>query len=196
MSYYFYINKLIGDKLLTVGQKFPVHFSMQAVKPFFNEPEENGESAFINVNSSSFGGKWRIFYFYPKDFTFVCPTEIFAFGQLKEEFDKRDTVLLGGSPDNEYVKLAWRNSHSQLKGLNHYSFADASSRLAQELGIIDEDGITLRATFIVDPNNVIQHVSVTPDKVGRNPIETLRILDALQSNELSFCNRPIGGSVV
>lgn len=182
--------------MLTVGQKFPYYFILKTVKPFFNEPEENGESAFTDVSASSFQNQWKIFYFYPKDFTFVCPTEIVAFGQLKEQFDERNTVLLGGSPDNEYVKLAWRNSHPQLKGLNHYSFADASSRLAQELGIIDENGVTLRATFIVDPNHVIQHVSVTPDKVGRNPIETLRILDALQSEELAFCNRPIGGSVV
>lgn len=179
----------------TVGEKFP-DFRMIAVKPKFNAPEEKGISAFEVVNEQSFDGKWKIIYFYPKDFTFVCPTEIVAFDQLVEEFEKRNTVLLGGSPDNEFVKLAWRNDHPQLKGLNHYSFADAASKLSAELGIISSDGVPLRATFIIDPEGVIQHVSVTPDKVGRNPIETLRLLDALQSDELSFCNRPIGGSVV
>lgn len=179
----------------TVGEKFP-DFKFIGVKPKFNNPEENGVSAFEVIDNNSFNGKWKIVYFYPKDFTFVCPTEIVAFDQLVNEFEKRDTILLGGSPDNEFVKLAWRNDHPQLKGLNHYSFADAGSKLSAELGILSSDNVPLRATFIIDPEGVIQHVSVTPDKVGRNPIETLRLLDALQSDELAFCNRPVGGSVV
>lgn len=180
--------------MITVGQQFP-HFNVIAVKPKFNEHEENGVSAFEKIDNFSFKGQWKVIYFYPKDFTFICPTEIVAFDQISDEFTNRNAVLLGGSPDNEFVKLAWRNSNEQLKGLNHYSFADAASKLSNELGILSEDGVPLRATFIVDPRGIVQHVSVTPDKVGRNPIETLRILDALQYEGLAFCNRPIGGSI-
>lgn len=175
-----------------IGQKFP-DFKMIAVKPFFNFPEENEVSAFEYIDQDSFKGQWKVFYFYPRDFTFVCPTEIIAFSQLNDEFNKRNTVVLGGSPDNEHVKLAWRRNHPDLKSLNHYSFVDAAAKLSAELGILQENNYILRATYIIDENNIIQHVSMLPEKIGRNPLETLRLLDALQSDDIAFCNRPIGG---
>lgn len=180
--------------MLTVGDKLP-EFSVVAAKPGFNMPEENGESAFETINNESCG-KWKIIFFYPKDFTFVCPTEIVEFAKLNEEFADRDAIVMGGSTDNEFVKLAWRREHPDLKGLNQYSFADNGS-LVDGLGVRDKaENVALRATFVVDPHNVIQHVSVNNLNVGRNPTEILRILDGLQTDELCPCNRAVGGDTL
>jgi len=180
----------------TVGQKLE-SFSVVGVKPGFNRHEENGESAFAPVTEVSFPGKWKIIYFYPKDFTFVCPTEIVEFGKLAKDFEERDAVLLGGSVDNEFVKLAWRREHKDLNKLNHYAFGDVKGELIDQLGVRDKEaGVALRATFIVDPDNTIQHVSVNNLNVGRNPQEVLRILDGLQTDELCPCNRAVGGATL
>lgn len=182
--------------MLGIGDKLP-EFSVVGVKPGFMIHEENGVSAFETVTQDSFEGKWKVFFFYPKDFTFVCPTEIVEFAKLNGEFSDRDCVVLGGSTDNEFCKLAWRREHSDLNKLDQWSFADVTGSLTDGLGIRDAaEGVALRATFIVDPHNVIQHVSVNGLNVGRNPKETLRILDALQSDELCPCNRAIGGDVI
>lgn len=181
--------------MLTVGDKLP-EFSVVAAKPGFNMPEENGESAFETINQDSFTGKWKIIFYYPKDFTFVCPTEIVEFAKLNEEFADRDAIVMGGSTDNEFVKLAWRREHPDLDRLNQYSFADSGS-LIDGLGVRDKaENVALRATFIVDPHNVIQHVSVNNLNVGRNPTEILRILDGLQTDELCPCNRAVGGDTL
>lgn len=180
----------------TVGQKLEP-FKVPAAKPGFNNHEENGVSAFEDITEASFPGKWKVIYFYPKDFTFVCPTEIVEFARLAKQFEERDTVLLGGSTDNEFCKLAWRREHSDLNKLNHYSFGDATGSLVDMLGVRDNDaGVALRATFIVDPDNTIQHVSVNNLNVGRNPDEVLRILDSLQTDELCPCNRGVGGATL
>lgn len=182
--------------MLTVGDHFP-DFHMTAVKPKFNHHEENGVSAFETIDSTSFAGKWKVIYFYPKDFTFVCPTEIVEFAKLNHEFMDRDTIVLGGSTDNEFCKLAWRREHKDLNALNQYSFADVNGKLVDALGIRDKEaGVAMRATFIVDPNHVIQHVSVNNLNVGRSPQEILRILDAVQSDELCPCNRQVGGETL
>jgi peroxiredoxin (alkyl hydroperoxide reductase subunit C) len=172
-------------------------FKVPAAKPGFNFPEENGVSAFEEITDTSFPGKWKIIYFYPKDFTFVCPTEIVEFAKLAKQFEERDAILLGGSTDNEFCKLAWRREHNDLNRLNHYSFGDSKGQLVDMLGVRDQsEGVALRATFIVDPDNVIQHVSVNNLNVGRNPEEILRLLDGLQTDELCPCNRSIGGSTL
>lgn len=182
--------------MLTIGQTIP-SFSVIAVKPGFNHHEEEGHSAFEVINEKSFKGQWKVIFFYPKDFTFVCPTELVEFATLNEAFLERDTIVLGGSGDNEFVKLAWRREHPDLNRLNQYSFADTRGALMDGLGVRDlEAGVALRATFIVDPDNIIQHVSVNALNVGRNPEEVLRILDGLQTNELCPCNRPIGGATL
>ena len=172
-------------------------FSVVGVKPgFMTHDQEGPNTAFENINQNSFEGKWKIFYFYPKDFTFVCPTEIAEFANLNNDFNDRDAILLGGSTDNEHCKLAWRRAHDDLHELNHWSFADTTGSLVDMLGIRSDEGVSLRATFIVDPHNVIQHVSVNNLDVGRNPKDTLRILDALQTDELCACNRPLGGDTL
>ncbi len=182
--------------MLGIGDKLP-EFSVMGVKPKFMAHEENGESAFEEITQDSFEGKWKVIFYYPKDFTFVCPTEIVEFAKLNEEFSDRDCIVLGGSTDNEFCKLAWRREHADLAKLNQWSFADTTGALLDGLGVRDADaGVALRATFIVDPHNVIQQVSVNTLSVGRNPKETLRLLDALQSDELCPCNRPEGGETI
>lgn len=182
--------------MLGIGEKLP-EFEITGVKPGFNKHEENGQSAFEAITEKSFEGKWKVIFFYPKDFTFVCPTEIVEFAKINDEFADRDCIVLGGSTDNEFCKLAWRREHNDLKSLNQWSFADTNGSLVDGLGIRDaQAGVALRATFIVDPDNVIQHVSVNGLSVGRNPKETLRILDALQSDELCPCNRQVGGETI
>lgn len=182
--------------MLGVGDKLP-EFSVTGVKPGFMVHEENGNSAFEEITEKSFEGKWKVIFFYPKDFTFICPTEIVEFAKMNEEFADRDAVVLGGSTDNEFCKLAWRREHDDLNKLSQWSFADTNGSLVDGLGVRDRDaGVALRATFIVDPHNVIQQVSVNSLNVGRNPREILRLLDALQSDELCPCNRPVGGDTI
>ncbi len=182
--------------MLTIGDKIP-SFCVEAAKPGFNHHEVDGETAFETITENSFPGKWKVIFFYPKDFTFVCPTEIVEFAKLAGEFTDRDAIVLGGSTDNEFSKLAWRREHKDLNSLNQYSFADTRGQLTDGLGVRDKEaGVALRATFIVDPNNVIQHVSVNALNVGRNPQEVLRILDGLQTDELCPCNRPVGGETL
>jgi peroxiredoxin (alkyl hydroperoxide reductase subunit C) len=181
--------------MLGVGDRLP-DFRVVGVKPKFNKHEENGQSAFEDISQDSFPGKWKVIYFYPKDFTFVCPTEIAEFGRLAREFEDRDAVVMGGSSDNEFVKLAWRRDHPDLKSHPAWQFADTTGSLIDGLGIRSGDGVAYRATYIVDPHNIIQHVYVTNLNVGRNPQDTLRVLDALQTDELCPCNRPIGGATL
>jgi peroxiredoxin (alkyl hydroperoxide reductase subunit C) len=181
--------------MLGVGDKIP-DFSVTGVKPGFNKHEEGGKSAFEPITQDSFPGKWKVIYFYPKDFTFVCPTEIAEFGRLAKEFEERDAIVLGGSSDNEFVKLAWRREHPDLKNHPAWQFADTNGSLIDGLGVRAPQGVAFRATFVVDPHNVIQHVSVNSLSVGRNPQETLRIIDALQTDELCPCNRPVGGDTL
>ncbi|HPD83074.1 MAG: peroxiredoxin [Alphaproteobacteria bacterium] len=182
--------------MLGIGDKLP-EFSVMGVKPGFMTHEENGESAFQEITQDSFEGKWKVIFYYPKDFTFVCPTEIVEFAKLNDEFADRDTVVMGGSTDNEFCKLAWRREHPDLAKLNQWSFADTTGQLLDGLGVRDKQaGVALRATFIVDPHNVIQQVSVNSLNVGRNPKEILRLVDALQSDELCPCNRPVGGETI
>jgi peroxiredoxin (alkyl hydroperoxide reductase subunit C) len=184
--------KTVGDKLRP--------FKMTGVKPGALTPD----NAFEEINDLSFEGKWKVIVYYPKDFTFVCPTEIVAYDKLDKDFADRDAVLLIGSTDNEFVKLAWKNAHEGLKATTSWFFADThrnladdwddrSTSLVEQLGVFYKPaGAALRATFIVDPQNVIQHVTVNNLNVGRNADETLRILDALQTGELCQCNRQVG----
>ncbi len=184
--------KTVGDRLEP--------FKVVGVKPGFNHHEEGSHSAFEDLTERSFPGEWKVLYFYPKDFTFVCPTEIVAFDRLVKAFADRDAVVLGGSTDNEFSKLGWRRENAELNRLGHWSFADTlghGQALVDQLGVRDKaSGVALRATFIVDPDNVIQHASVNALNVGRNPEEILRVLDGLQTGELCPVNRPLGGATL
>jgi lipoyl-dependent peroxiredoxin subunit C len=168
--------------MLTVGDRFP-EFSLRAVVA--NEPDR----AFTEVRHPDARGRWRVIFFWPKDFTFVCPTEIAGFGALHAEFAGRGAELLGASTDSEYVHLAWRSQEPLLRALPFPMLSDLRRDLSAALGILDrEEGVCLRASFIVDPEGVIRFASVNDGKVGRSPEEVLRVLDALQTGELCGCS--------
>ncbi len=176
--------------MLTIGDKFPA-FDLQAVVSI------DMAKAFTRINNDSDKGKWKVVFFWPKDFTFVCPTEIAAFGKLAGDFKDRDAVVYGASTDSEFVHLAWRQNHADLKALPIPMLADIKRELSTALGILDKnEGVALRATFIVDPEGVIRFVSVNDLSVGRNPAEVLRVLDALQTDELCPCNWKKGDEVL
>ena len=168
--------------MLTVGEKFP-DFEVTATV------DTDPKKAFETITSASYPGKWKVYFFWPMDFTFVCPTEIAAFGKINKEFQSRDAQVLGGSTDSQFVHLAWRENHPDLKALPFPMLADIKRDLSEQLGILDiKAGVCLRATFIVDPEGVIRFVSVNDLAVGRNPQEVLRVLDALQTEGLTPCN--------
>jgi len=169
--------------MLAVGEQFPSYSLTATVST------DNSDKAFKTITDQDYGGKWKVYFFWPKDFTFVCPTEIAAFGKLNKEFLDRDTQLLGGSTDSEFVHRAWRVHHEDLHNLPFPMLADIKRDLCGMLGILDpKAGVAQRATFIVDPEGVIRFVMVTDLSVGRNPQEVLRVLDALQTDELCPCN--------
>jgi len=173
--------------MLTVGDKFP-EFRLQAVKGGKEGLGGPGVS-FTEISDRSDAGKWKIVFFWPMDFTFICPTEIAAFGKLNGDFDDRDAVIYGVSTDSEFVHLNWRLHNDDIRDLPFPMLADNRRELSSALGILDRKaGVALRATFIVDPEGTIQWVSVNGLNVGRNPQEALRVLDALQTDELCPCN--------
>lgn len=171
--------------MLTVRDQFP-EFSLKATV------SEDLATAFETITDKSYEGKWKVVFFWPKDFTFVCPTEIAEFGRLNDEFADRDAQVLGASVDSEFVHLAWRKDHADLTGLPFPMLADLNKDLSSALGILDEEGVAMRATFIVDPHGIIRFASVTDMSVGRNVNEVLRVLDALQTDELCPCNWQAG----
>jgi len=168
--------------MLAVGQYFPI-FNLQGVV------SAEIKNAFVDISQETYRDKWLTIFFWPKDFTFVCPTEIAAFGALNHEFLDRDCQLLGASTDSEFVHLAWKQHKEELRDLSFPMLSDIKRELTQALGILDEQaGVAQRATYIVDPQGVIRFVMVTDLSVGRNPKEVLRVLDALQTDELCPCN--------
>ena len=168
--------------MLTIGDRFPA-FKLKAAVSL-----EKGKE-FEVVSSDDQPGKWKVVFFWPKDFTFICPTEIAAFGRRNRDFEERDARVLGVSTDNEYVHLAWRKSHPDLKDLPFPMLSDLKHELGGALGILHPaEGVAMRATFLVDPEGIIRFVSVTDLDVGRNVDEVLRVLDALQTGELTACN--------
>lgn len=168
--------------MLTVGQNFPAFQLKATVSTDIN-------SAFTDVTNKTYAGKWLVVFFWPKDFTFVCPTEIAEFGKMNKQFADRDAQVLGASIDTEFVHMAWRQHHKDLHDLPFPMLADVKRELSASLGILDaNEGVAQRATFIVDPQGVIRFVMVTDLSVGRNVKEVLRVLDALQTDELCPCN--------
>jgi len=157
--------------MLTVGNKFP-EFNLMGID------REN------NMGQVSLKDGWNVVYFYPKDFTFICPTEISAMDVLVEHAN-----VIGISGDNEFCKLAWKQSNELISNIQHSLAADCGLGLSHALGIVNEnEGVSYRATFIVDENQVIQHVSVNALDTGRNAQEVLRTLKALQAGGLTGCS--------
>ena len=168
--------------MLTVGDRFP-DFKLTAAVSL-----ERGKE-FAELSQASFPGAWKVVFLWPMDFTFICPTEIAEFGRRHADFADRDAELLGASTDSEYVHLAWRKDHPDLRALPFPMLADIKRELVGKLGILHPtEGVAMRATFVVDPEGIIRFVSVTDLDVGRNVDEVIRVLDALQTDELCPCN--------
>lgn len=181
--------------MLGVGKKFP-EFNLKAVSGDKLE-NINIDNVFIDINNNTYPDKWLVIFFYPKDFTFVCPTEIAAFGDLDSEFKLRNAQILAASIDSEFVHWAWRRNQKEIKDLPFPMLSDIKRELSLNLGVLDKsEGISQRATFIIDLNGIIRHVSVNDINVGRNPNEILRILDALQTKELCPCNWEKGNKTI
>ncbi|MCL1650595.1 MULTISPECIES: peroxiredoxin [Bacteroidota] len=180
--------QLVQKGPLTIGDKLP-DFAKKAIVT----TDKGIEIIDINQQYAMEQGKWTVLFWWPKDFTFVCPTEIIEFDKSSAAFAERNAVVIGASTDSEFVHLGWRQNHPGLAKLSIPMLADTSKSLAEEMGILDNnEKVAYRATFIIDPNGKIQWVSVYPMNVGRNVNEVLRVLDALQTEELTACGWTAG----
>jgi peroxiredoxin 2/4 len=139
---------------------------------------------FKKVSLTDYRGKWVVFFFYPFDFSFVCPTEIKGFNEKLDAFKKLNAVVLGASEDSKYSHLAWIK-RGDLGDLNYPLLSDFNKEVAERYGILDKkEGVALRGLFIIDPNGILQYQLVHNLSVGRSIEETLRVLQALQTGEL------------
>lgn len=161
--------------MLKVGKQAP-EFTAQAYI--------RGEKDAVEISLSDYRGQWVVLFFYPRDFTFVCPTEIQAFGELHDEFTAEKAVVLAASTDSYYSHKAWFETDERLQGVRYPVLADTSHAIAEAYGILLEDGTALRGTFIIDPEGVLRHVVINDLDVGRNVEETLRTLRALRTGGL------------
>ncbi|MBS3117587.1 peroxiredoxin [Candidatus Woesearchaeota archaeon] len=135
------------------------------------------------IKMSDFRGKWVVLFFYPLDFTFVCPTEIKGFSKQESEFEKVNAVVLGASTDSAHSHKAW--FERDMPGVKFPVLADTSHQLSRAYGVlIEEEGVALRGTFIIDPDGVLRYQVVSDLNVGRSVSETLRVLQALQTGGL------------
>lgn len=172
------------NRILSVGSTFPT-FKKTAVVSL----DKGNEFYEITSEDHKNANKWLVMFWWPKDFTFVCPTEIAEFNKKNEDFNDRDTILIGASTDSEFVHLAWRKNHDDLRDLKFPMLADTSKSLAEELGILEaNEKVAYRVTYIVDPQGIVRWVSLNDLSVGRNVNEVIRVLDALQTDELCPCN--------
>ena len=161
--------------MLSVNEQFP-DFVLMTVQPNGNE--------MVSMTENELLGNWSVIYFYPKDFTFICPTEIASMDLLNEEAD-----VIGISGDNEFCKAAWKEVNGMIREIQHPLAADCGLVLAGDCGVIDYDAnVALRATFILDPDNIIQSVSVNALDTGRNAEEILRTVQALKAGGLTGCS--------
>jgi len=155
-----------------VGNKAP-EFSLEAVH----------DGAFTRLNIEDFKGKWLVLFFYPLDFTFVCPTEILAFSDRLEEFQQAGAEVVGASVDSKYTHLAWTERAREeggIAGLKYPLISDLGRTLASDYGVLTGAGVALRGLFIIDPDGVIQHATINNLAIGRSVDETLRVLHAAQ----------------
>jgi len=141
------------------------------------------DGGFKTISLSDYRGKWVVLFFYPLDFTFVCPTEILAFSDRIEEFKKLNAEVLGVSVDSKYTHLAWTERPRELggiQGLKYPLLADLNKTVSADYGVLSDAGVALRGLFIIDPDGVVQHATINNLGVGRSVDETLRVLQAFQ----------------
>lgn len=183
--------------ILTIDEEFPV-LDLPALIPgdLSTVVVESDADYFQTVSTGPVDGRWKVVFFWPKDFTFVCPTEIAEFGHLKDEFDALNADVIGVSTDNTHVHFAWRTTHPELRDLPFPMIADMKHSLVQACGVENADGVADRATFIIDPDGKVQFSMVSPDRGGRNVQEVLRMLAALQTDDLKPCGWSAGEGIL
>jgi peroxiredoxin (alkyl hydroperoxide reductase subunit C) len=162
--------------MLTVGQSLP-DFTGEALLP-------NGE--FGTIKLADYKGKWVVLFFYPLDFTFVCPTEIQGFNKLHSAFADTGAVVLGASVDSVHCHKAW--TEHGLGKLTFPLIGDLTRALSQGCGVLSPEGFAHRATFIANPEGIIESATINSSNVGRSTEETLRLLQALQAGGLTPCD--------
>ncbi|MBI1291087.1 redoxin domain-containing protein [bacterium] len=173
--------------MIQIGQKCP-EFELPALK---------GHDFSGIVRLDDYAGKWLMIYFYPIDFSPLCPTELKAFSDAVPSFRERDCAVIGGSCDSVYAHLGWVTAKEELKGMQHPLFADHKRELASALGVLDaQSGFPQRATLLIDPQGIVRFIYVTDLAVGRSTTEILRVLDALQTGEYCPCNWKKGDQTI
>jgi len=155
----------------------------------YDRTQDESEQQFREIRLADYRGQWVCLFFYPLDFTFVCPTEIVAFNAMLDEFEDRNCGLLTASTDSVYAHKSWCDLHADLSGLRYPMLADTSHRLSAAFGILDEEqGVAQRGVYLIDPEGIVRWLAVHDLDVGRNVDEVLRVLDALQTDKLCPCN--------
>jgi alkyl hydroperoxide reductase subunit AhpC len=155
------------------------------------------DNAFKLISLSDYRGKWLVLFFYPLDFTFVCPTEIEEFGKSYEEFKKLNCEVVACSTDSHHSHFAWRNQLPTLHKLPFPMIADFTRTIAKNYEILKEStGYALRGLYIIDPDGILQYVVIHPEDVGRNTAEILRVVSALQTGEKTPCNWVAGEATI
>lgn len=148
---------------------------------------------FKTISSEELRGKWVLLMFYPMDFTFVCPTELVGLNDRHGDFADRDCVVLGASTDTVFSHLGWVNADQRLATLKYPVLADVTKSIARDYGVLLEDqGVALRGTFLIDPNGILRWASIHDLSAGRSVEEMIRVLDALQTDKLCPCNWKAG----
>jgi peroxiredoxin (alkyl hydroperoxide reductase subunit C) len=147
------------------------------------EAYRRGEPDFVPCTLAQHD-RWLVLFFYPRDFTFVCPTELAAFAELEQAFAAEEADLVAVSTDSAWSHKAWFETHAMLGDVAYPILADTTHELSEAFGVLTADGSALRGTFVIDPNGVVRHASITDQSVGRSPEETLRVLQALRTGEL------------
>jgi len=163
--------------MTTLVTKEAPDFTAQAVMP---------DNSIKELGLASFRGKYVLLFFYPLDFTFVCPSEILAFDRAVATFKEKNCQVLGVSVDSQYTHVAWRNTPVQSGGIGQIGFplvADLDKSISHNYGVLLPDGISLRGLFLIDKNGIVQHQLVNNLPLGRSVEEAIRILDALQFTE-------------
>jgi peroxiredoxin (alkyl hydroperoxide reductase subunit C) len=171
---------------IKVGQQAP---GLDLALKAYDRTKDDSDDQFVDVKLSDNNGKWTCLFFYPLDFTFVCPTEIVAFNKALGEFEDRETQVLTASTDSVYSHKGWCDAHAELGELKYLMIGDVNHQLSTAYDVLDEEkGIAYRGVYLIDPNGVLRWMAVHDLGVGRNVDEVLRVLDALQTDKLCPCN--------
>jgi len=167
--------------MIRIGQSAP---SFEHVTAY-----QRGQEGFRHVSLAEYKGKWIVLFFYPRDFTFICPTEIEGFGKMDWEFQRMNCEILAASTDSEWSHKAWFTSDARLRGVAYPILADTNHSLSNAYDVYNgKDGLAERGLFIIDPEGIVKYALVSAGSVGRSVDETLRVLRALQSGDLCPMN--------